>query len=127
MKRQFVTLSIRAGALLGLLIVPLQGCTNLDETPLSVITPGTFFRNEAEVLAGLAGVYAQLRSTAPEGTIYDANEVSADEIVVPIRGSDWNDNGQWIDLHNQSWSPTRAATTNLFHGAWNNPVTRACR
>ena len=127
MKRQFVTQSIRAGALLGLLIVPLQGCTNLDETPLSVITPGTFFRNEAEVSAALAGVYAQLRSTAPEGTIYDANEVSTDEIVVPIRGKDWIDNGQWIDLHNQTWTPNSAAASNFFNGAWNNAYTGVAR
>src|SRR5882672_5210224 len=126
MKRQFVTLSIRAGALLGLLIV-LHGCTNLDETPVSVITPGTFFKNEAEVSAALAGVYAQLRSTAPEGTIYDANEVSTDEIVVPIRGPDWIDNGQWIDLHNQTWTPTSAAASNFFNGAWNNAYTGVAR
>ena len=126
MKRHFVTLSIRAGALLGLLIV-LHGCTNLDETPVSVITPGTFFRNEAEVSAALAGVYAQLRSTAPEGTIYDANEVSTDEIVVPIRGPDWIDNGQWIDLHNQTWTPTSAAASNFFNGAWNNAYTGVAR
>ena len=126
MKQSFVTTSIRAGALLGLLIVPL-GCTNLDETPVSVITPGTFFRNEGEVLAALAGVYAQLRSTAPEGTIYDANEVSTDEIVVPIRGPDWIDNGQWIDLHNQTWTPTSAAASNFFNGGWNNAYTGVAR
>src|SRR6266705_425791 len=127
MKRQFVTLSIRAGALLGLLIAPLHGCTNLDETPVSQITPGTFFRNEAEVSAALAGVYAQLRSTAPEGGLYDANEVSTDEIVVPIRGKDWNDNGQWIDLHNVTWTPTSIATTNFSNGAWNTAYTGVAR
>jgi hypothetical protein len=127
MKRQFVTLSIKAGALLGLLIASLHGCTNLDETPVSVITPGTFFGNEAEVSAALAGVYAQLRSTAPEGTIYDANEVTTDEIVVPIRGPDWIDNGQWIDLHNQTWTPTSAAASNFFNGAWNNAYTGVAR
>jgi len=127
MKRQFVTLSIRAGALMGLLIVSLHGCTNLEEKPVSVITPGSFFGNEAEVSAALAGVYAQLRSTAPEGTIYDANEVSTDEIVVPIRGPDWIDNGQWIDLHNQTWTPTSAAASNFFNGAWNNAYTGVAR
>jgi starch-binding outer membrane protein, SusD/RagB family len=119
MKRPFVTISIGGGALLfGLLIVPLQGCTNLDETPLSQITPGNFFRNEAEVQAGLAGVYSGLRGTAPEGSVYDANEVSTDEIVVPTRGSDWYDGGQWVDLHNQTWTPSSAAS-GFFNGAWN--------
>src|SRR5205809_4482377 len=127
MKLPFVTTSIGAVGLLGLLLVPLQGCTNLDETPTSQITPGNFFRTEAEVLAGLAGVYAQLRSTAPEGGLYDANEVSTDEIVVPIRGKDWNDNGQWIDLHNATWTPTSIATTNFFNGAWNTAYTGVAR
>jgi starch-binding outer membrane protein, SusD/RagB family len=127
MKRPFVKISFGAGALLfGLLIVP-QACTNLDETPLSLITPGNFFHTEPEVLAGLAGVYAQLRSTAPEGGLYDANEVSTDEIVVPIRGQDWNDNGQWIDLHNVTWTPTSIATTNFFNGAWNTAYTGVAR
>ena len=127
MKRPFVTITTGAGALLlGLLIVPLSGCTNLDETPVSQITPGNFFRNDAEVLAGLAGVYAQLRATAPEGGIYDANEVTTDEIVVPTRGSDWFDGGQWIDLHNQTWTPASAAA-GFFNGAWNSAYTGVAR
>src|ERR1043166_7549722 len=123
MKRSFVTMWIGAGTLCGLLVV---GCTNLDETPLSAITPGNFFRNEAEVQAGLAGVYAQLRSTAPEGSVYDANEVSTDEIVVPTRGKDWDDGGQWIDLHNQLWTATSPAV-GFFNGAWNAAYTGIAR
>src|SRR5437867_7431436 len=127
MKLPFVTTSIGAVGLLGLLLVPLQGCTNLDETPTSQITPGNFFHTEGEVQAGLAGVYAQLRSTAPEGSLYDANEVSTDEIVVPTRGSDWYDGGQWIDLHNQTWTPTTAGTRAFFNGAWNTAYTGVAR
>ncbi|HET9709240.1 MAG TPA: RagB/SusD family nutrient uptake outer membrane protein, partial [Gemmatimonadales bacterium] len=97
------------------------GCTNLDESPPSLITPGNFFRTDQEVLAGLAGVYAQLRAFAPEGGIYDVSEITTDEDVVPTRGQDWYDNGQWIDLHNMTWTPTSAATANFFNGVWNNP------
>ena len=127
MKRSFVTMWIGAGTLCGLVVVALQGCTNLDETPLSAITPGNFFHNEAEVQAGIAGVYAQLRSTAPEGSVYDANEVTTDEIVVPTRGKDWLDGGQWIDLHNQLWTPTSAASGAFFNGAWNAAYTGVAR
>lgn len=111
--------SIGAAGLASLLLA--LGCTNLDETPPSLITPGNFFRNPQEVLAGLAGVYAQLRTIAPEGNIYDVSEITTDEEVVPTRGSDWYDNGQWIDLHNMTWTPTSAATANFFNGVWNNP------
>jgi len=111
-------LSIGAAGLVSLLAL---GCTNLDENPPSQITPGNFFRTQQEVLAGLAGVYAQLRTMAPEGNIYDVSEITTDEDVVPTRGSDWYDNGQWIDLHNMTWTPNSAATLNFFNGVWNNP------
>ncbi|MFN2571758.1 MAG: RagB/SusD family nutrient uptake outer membrane protein [Gemmatimonadales bacterium] len=127
MKRHSVTMAAGTVGLALLLLLPVQGCTDLTETPPSLISSTNFFHNEAEVLAGLAGVYAQLRTTAPEGGIYDANEVSSDEIVVPIRGPDWNDNGQWIDLHNQTWTPTSAATLNFFNGAWNSAYTGVAR
>jgi hypothetical protein len=127
MKRFSVTMSLGAAGLATLLLLPMQGCTDLSENPPSLITSSNFFHNEAEVLAGLAGVYAQLRSTAPEGSVYDANEVSTDEIVVPTRGQDWYDNGQWIDLHNVTWTPTSAAGANFFNGAWNTEYTGVAR
>src|SRR2546423_747650 len=126
MKRFFVKASIGAAGLVALL-VPLHGCTDLGETPPSLITPRNFYSGESEAVAALAGIYAQLRSTAPEGQIYDANEISTDEEVVPIRGSDWNDGGQWIDLHNMTWTPTSQATLNFFNGAWNNPYAGIAR
>jgi len=94
MKNLSVSMSLGAAGLVTLLLLPVQGCTDLTENPPSLIDAGNFFHTEAEVQAGLAGVYAQLRSTAPEGGIYDANEVSTDEIVVPKRGPDWYDGGQ---------------------------------
>ena len=117
-------LSIGAAGLVTLLAL---GCTNLDENPPSLITPGNFFRTDQEVLAGLAGVYAQLRAFAPEGGIYDVSEITTDEDVVPTRGQDWYDNGQWIDLHNMTWTPTSAATLNFFNGVWNNPYQGVAR
>lgn len=127
MNKHSVTTSLGAAGVLALLLLPVQGCTDLTENPPSLITSENFFRNEAEVQAGLAGVYAQLRSTAPEGSLYDANEVSTDEIVVPTRGSDWYDGGQWIDLHNQTWTPASAGTRAFFNGAWNTSFTGVAR
>jgi len=127
MSKHSVTMSLGAAGLATLLLLPVQGCTDLTENPPSLITSSNFFHNEAEVQAGLAGVYAQLRSTAPEGGLYDANEVSTDEIVVPKRGPDWYDGGQWIDLHNQTWTPASAGTRAFFNGAWNTAFTGVAR
>src|SRR5207248_7627458 len=109
MKRFFVKASIGAAGLVALL-VPLHGCTDLGESPPSLITPRNFYRSESEAVAALAGVYAQLRGTTPEGQIYDANEISTDEEVVPIRGQDWNDGGQCIDMTTIKWRTAATET-----------------
>ncbi|HWC75507.1 MAG TPA: RagB/SusD family nutrient uptake outer membrane protein [Gemmatimonadales bacterium] len=117
MKRTFVVSSIGAAGLCALLLVPVQGCTNLDETPPSAITPGNFFHTEGEVLAALAGVYAQLRGTVDD--YYNVSEISTDEMVVPTRGQDWYDNGTWLETHRQQFTPTSPATLSFLNGSWN--------
>jgi hypothetical protein len=122
-----MTRSIRVsglGALLLLSLVSLQGCTDLTETPSSAITPENFYRNEAEVLGGLAAVYASLRGTL-EG-YWNATEVSSDEIVVPTRGSDWYDNGQWLELKRQTWTAS-SPSVGFMNDAWNVSFTGIAR
>src|SRR5205823_14210183 len=113
MKRFFVKASIGAAGLVALL-VPLHGCTNLDESPPSLITPRNFYSSESEAVAALAGIYVQLRLTAAEGQIYDANEISTDVEVVQKSGNDWDDGCQVIVRHNWTWTETRQATLNFF-------------
>jgi hypothetical protein len=117
MKRLFVTTSFGAAALCTLLLVPVQACTDLTETPPSAITPGNFFRSEGEVLAALAGVYAQLRGTLDD--YYNMSEISTDEMIVPTRGQDWYDNGRWLENHHQAWSATSPVGLTDINGAWN--------
>ncbi len=119
MKRLFVTTSIGALGLFTLLLMPLQGCTDLSETPISSITPSNFFHTEGEVLSALAGVYAQLRNTASEGEYWGVSEVSTDEMVVPTRGSDWYDNGTWLETHRQTWSANSPSTLSFVNNVWN--------
>src|SRR2546427_8367739 len=119
MKRLFVTTSIGGIGLCALLLVPLQGCTDLNETYISSITPSNFFHTPGEVLAALAGVYAGLRNTASEGEYWGVSEVSTDEMVVPTRGSDWYDNGTWLETHRQTWSANSPATLSFVNNVWN--------
>ncbi|MGH9891817.1 MAG: hypothetical protein ACREA0_07520, partial [bacterium] len=119
--------TIRALGLCGvslLFLVPMQGCTDLTETPSSFITPENFYRNEAEVLGGLASVYAQLRSTLDD--YWFATEVSSDEMVVPTRGSDWFDNGQWLELQRQTWTAS-SPSSGFLNGTWNVAFTGIAR
>ena len=110
--------------LLSTVLLSALGCTDLTETPTSAITPENFYRNEAEVLGGLAAVYAQLRGVT--GDYWDATEVSSDEIVVPTRGQDWYDNGQWLELQRQTWTAT-SPSVGFMNGAWNVSFTGIAR
>jgi hypothetical protein len=100
-------------------------CTDLTESPSSTVTPDNFYRNEAEVLAGLASVYAQMRGTLDD--YWYASEVSSDEIVVPTRGSDWFDNGQWLELKRQTWTSSSPSGRAFMNGAWVTPFTGVAR
>ena len=104
----------------GLLVIALvsgaaltQGCTDLDEETFGVIEQDNFFNTEEEILAGLAPVYAQLRQVL-EG-YHNLSQVSSDETVVPTRGSDWFDNGNWLALQRQNWDPSLGP----LNDAWN--------
>jgi len=107
-----------AAAAIVAICVAAPACTDLTEVPQSAITPENFYRNEDEVLGGLASVYAQLRSTNDD--YYNLSEITTDEMIVPTRGSDWYDNGQWLDIHRQTFGPNSPAGLSPINGAWVN-------
>lgn len=94
-----------------------QTCTNLNEVPRDALTTGNAFKTDAEVLAGIAGVYASLRPVEWVGYM-TLNDLTTDVMIVPTRGNDWNDNGQWLDLHRQTWTANSAGTSAFVNGAW---------
>lgn len=90
-----------------------QSCTNLDETLYSEVTPANFFKSEKEFVSALGAAYTQFSGYA-SSDIYSLQEVTTDEMVVPTRGSDWDDGGNWRKLHLHSWDFEVSATG----GAW---------
>ncbi len=129
MRRFPVTKLIRAaGRVTLLLLTPVLAqvaCTSLTETPTSSITPETFYRNQAEVLGGLAGVYSQLRNTL--WAYYNLSEITTDEMVVPTRGQDWYDNGRWLEIHRQLWGANTPSGLEDVNGAWVDAFTGVAR
>ena len=80
-----------------LLLLPIHSCTDLDENVFSDITTDQFYQSDEEFIAALGAAYTSLYGFI--GSIWTANEVSSDEMVVPQRGPDWFDGGHWIRLH----------------------------
>jgi hypothetical protein len=92
-------------------------CTDLTETPKDALTPKNAFKSDAEVLAGVASVYAQLRQTIQD--YYNISEISSGEMIVPTRGSDWYDNGRWLEQYQQSWTANSTLAIDNINGVWN--------
>ncbi len=92
-------------------------CTDLTESPTSSIAPENFYKNEQEVIGGLASVYAQLRQTTE--AYYFLTEISSDEIIIPTRGTDWYDNGRWLEIDRQLWGANSPSGLDDVNGAWN--------
>lgn len=117
-----------AGFTVLLTISPTLGflaCTDLTEVPTSSIAPENFYKNEQEVIGGLASVYAQLRQTTE--AYYNLTEVSSDEYIVPTRGTDWYDNGRWLEIDRQQWGANSPAGLDDVNSAWNALFTGVAR
>lgn len=110
---------------MSVLLVPLflvgQSCTDLSETPHDALTPDNAFKTDAELLAGVAGVYAQLRTLDGNEGVISMEDLTADVSIVPTRGSDWFDNGAWLDMHRQTFSPNSPGTGGYLVHNWNDP------
>lgn len=100
----------------------LQGCTDLDEETFGAVTPENFYSTEAEFVAALAPVYAQLRS-AGFGGYWTSSEITTDEAMIPTRGTDWDDGGVHRQFHQHRWD----ATHGDIGGAWNDAFTGIAR
>jgi hypothetical protein len=117
MRTQINTRRVRTAGLLAMLVVsPIVGCTDLTESPTSSITPDQYYRNESEVVGGLASVYATMQRVVQNP--YNLAEITTDEMVVPTRGTDWYDNGKWLDMHRQTYTPNSAAALDNINSAW---------
>lgn len=117
-----VSFKLRSRLMRALWVTPLVavqvGCTDLDEVPQDALTPKNAFRTEQEILAGVASVYATLRG-GPMWGHFNLSEVSTDEIIVPTRGSDWYDNGRWLEIYRQTWTANSGSALDDMNGVWN--------
>ncbi len=76
-----------------------------------------FYRSPDEIDAAIGSVYAGLRNLGPGFTaIYELNEVCTDEIIVPNRITNYQDDASWEQMWKQTWDPTHI----FIETAWQN-------
>jgi hypothetical protein len=104
-KINFIKYSLFAGVIaLGV------SCTDLDER----IIDGTDI-TKADPDAILTSAYNGLRAFQSQEQMFALQEASTDILMVPTRGGDWDDNGEWRLDHSHNWTPTSREGRN----SWN--------
>ena len=115
MKNRILTLLF----VLGLLSLT-ESCTKLKETVLdeSSVTGLT----EKQIADGtIAPVYAQLPNIFIHTGLFALQEITTDEAILPYRGgTDWGDNGIYLDLHRHQTTSNNAPVRNTW-----NPLTQS--
>lgn len=96
-------------------VAVIPACTDLEEEVFSQVTADNFFKNEEELISALGAAYTSLYGYMGTTSLYAAQEVSSDELVVPTRGPDWGDGGHWVRLHQHLWTKEDPTTTNTWN------------
>ena len=95
-------------------------CTDLQEKILDEQLGADLINDPANIESLINPPYASLRRTIEWDSYWALQEVTSDEVIVPTRGTDWYDNGDWQQLHLQTWTADhgklKAVWENLSQG-----------
>jgi hypothetical protein len=112
MKRKNIIKVLSVSAL-SLGLISLQSCTDLTEPVYSsIIDDGTFPKTDAQIAAVLGPAYGGLRGMTDNW--FNPSEASSDELIVPTRGGDWFDNGDWLAYSRHTWTSQHGP----INGVW---------
>ena len=104
--------------------IGLVSCTNLQEKVLDEQLGTNLINDPNNVQALINPPYASLRHTIEWYDYWGLQEITTDEVIVPARGTDWYDNGDWQKLHLQTWTADHIRLKNVWD-VLNQGVSRA--
>lgn len=90
----------------------LQSCTDLTEPVYDSIPADQFLKTDAQVAAALGPAYSGMRGLTWDW--FNPSEATTDELIVPTRGGDWFDNGDWLAYSRHTWT----AQHGPINGVW---------
>lgn len=112
--------------ILGLVAVVVS-CTNLDENIYDRIPENRFPENAEQAALKVIPTYRELGDLIDDaGWWFWAQEITSDEIVFPVRLTDWEDGGKWYLLHQHQWSNNIDAINSMWPNLYDG-VTEANR
>lgn len=96
----------------------LSSCTNLDDMVYSDIAADKYPENAIQAQLITNNAYSQLKNHCDHGWWF-AQELTADLIVAPTRGGDWDDGGKWRKLHQHTWDNNIEAVNDMWRNFYN--------
>jgi starch-binding outer membrane protein, SusD/RagB family len=81
-----------------------QSCTKLDEKVYSDLTGDLFFQDPNNLIYAFGAAYTNLYWLIGHKYGMVGKEVGTDLLIVPQRGGDWYDGGEWHRYHRQTWT-----------------------
>ncbi len=100
--------------ILGMMAIS-NGCTNLEENVLDESFSTTLTDKEAAD-GIIAPVYALLPNIFQHTTYFALQQITTDEAILPYRGgTDWGDNGIYLDLHKHTYNSQTANVRNTWN------------
>lgn len=90
-------------------------CTNLDETLYSQVTQDNFFKTDEERVTALAAAYTVLYFWGSHNGYFSYQEVTTDEMAIPVKGNDWLDGNQWVFAHRHTMTPQGEGLNNMWN------------
>lgn len=92
-----------------------NSCTDLTENSYDQLTADNFPKTEEDFIAALGAAYTNFYGIGNHGGFHSVQEVSSDEAMIPTRGGDWGDGGQWINCHRHEYKATDANINNTWN------------
>lgn len=101
-----------------------SSCVDLDEKLYNQVPMDEYGKTDSEIATIVGAAYASLRGFTDNSTkiacyptcefVFFLDECASDEACIPARGTDWYDNGVYIEAHTHNWTPTNK----LFESYW---------
>jgi hypothetical protein len=104
-------------SLLAISLLAITNCTDLDEKYGGNLTESQVANDERSIDALLTNLDRSLMVAfqLPFGGVMNLSQVTTDELIVPARGTDWYDNGQWQQLHQHRWNGDHSMINSCFN------------
>lgn len=92
----------------------LTGC-DLDEKFYSEANPDTFYTSQESVYSVLRNPFRHWHYMYNQRVYWLLQEVTTDEMCCPARAADFYDNGDWVRLHEHTWSTEDGKVKNAYN------------